>query len=51
MEINSLQSKSSLGGLTEGMANLDINDESIISSSTAASNKGKKKKIGFTPFS
>ena len=47
MEINSLQSKSSLGGLTEGMANLDINDESIISSSTAASNKGKKKKIGF----
>ena len=47
MEPNSLQPMSSLGSLTDAMENLNINDTSSISTTTAATNKQKKRKIGF----
>jgi len=47
MEPNSLQPMPSLGSLTDAMENLNINDTSSISTTTAATNKPKKRKIGF----
>ena len=47
METNSLQPMPSLGSLTDAMDNLNINDTSSISTTTAATNKSKKRKIGF----
>ena len=47
MEPNSLQPMSSLGSLTDAMENLNINDTSSISTTTAVTNKPKKRKIGF----
>jgi len=47
MEPNSLQPMPSLGSLTDQMENLNINDTSSISTTTAATNKPKKRKIGF----
>ena len=47
MEPNSLQPMPSLGSLTDAMDNLNINDTSSISTTTAATNKSKKRKIGF----
>ena len=41
METNSLQSMPSLGSLTDAMDNLNINDTSSISTTTAATNKSK----------
>jgi len=47
MEPNSLQPMPSLGSLTDAMENLNINDTSSISTTTAATNKPKKRKVGF----
>ena len=47
MEPNLLQPMPSLGSLTDAMDNLNINDTSSISTTTAATNKSKKRKIGF----
>jgi hypothetical protein len=47
MEPNSLQPMPSFGSLTDAMENLNINDTSSISTTTAATNKPKKRKVGF----
>ena len=47
MEPNLIQPMPSLGSLTDAMDNLNINDVSSISTTTAATDKPKKRKIGF----
>ena len=47
MEGNTFQPMSSLNSLTDAMDNLNINDKSTISMTSSASNRSKKRKIGF----